>query len=187
MELFNQAIAMFNASAESLSAEARCRYGTELYCRRGDLNVLLADYSSALRDYAESLSFARDGKCGTDQCVCLMRTAEVHQLKGELSKALELLNTAQTMAVSNEDACSEARTGHAIGKAYWHQGKLDDALRNFKAALKHSETMQDEAERGALLHNTGAIFWAKGDYGRAKSYFVQAKKICEAVGESGDL
>ena len=183
MELFNQAIAMFNASAESLSAEARCRYGTELYCRRGDLNVLLADYSSALRDYAESLSFARDGKCGTDQCVCLMRTAEVHQLKGELSKALELLNTAQTMAVSNEDACSEARTGHAIGKAYWHQGKLDDALRNFKAALKHSETMQDEAERGALLHNTGAIFWAKGDYGRAKSYFVQAKKICEAVGE----
>ncbi|HUT03451.1 MAG TPA: sigma 54-interacting transcriptional regulator [bacterium] len=183
MELLKEATAMFNANAESLSAPARCKHGTELYCKRGDLNVLLADYGSALRDYAEALSFAEHGNRRSDQCVCLMRTAEVHQLKGELNKALELLNMAQSMAVSNKDARFEARAAHAIGKACWHQGRLDDALRSFRTALKHAERMEDEAERAALLHNTGAIFWAKGDYGRAMNYFVQAREICEKAGE----
>ncbi len=183
MELLEEATAMFNASVGSLSAPASCKHGTELYCRRGDLNVLLADYGGALRDYTEALSFAKAGESGSDQCVCLMRTAEVHQLKGELNKALELLSMAQSMAVANKDARSEARAAHAIGKACWHQGRLDDALLSFKTALKHAERMEDEAERAALLHNTGAIFWVKGDYGRAMNYFVQAREICEKAGE----
>ncbi len=182
-ELLEEAIDLFSATALGLSDSARDTYGTKLYCRRGDLNLLLSDYRRALRDYAKALSFAQDARSIPDQCACNLRMAEVHRLTGELHRALEVLGEAKSVAAAHKDVRNQAMAAHAIGKAYWHQGKLNDALRSFNTALECAEEMKDESERGAILHNIGSVYWAQGNYERAKERFTQAKKICEKVGE----
>jgi len=182
LELLNDAIDLFHA-ATGLSESTRHKSGAELYLSRGDLYVLVSDYTRGLLNYEKSLSFAQRDRSAPDECVCMMRIAEVHRLKGELQKAVEVLSEAKSTAAAHEDAQNEGLAAHAIGKVLWHQGKLDAALRSFKVALQCTELVENEDERGAILHNIGAVFWAQGKYEQAKGRFIQAKRSYERTGE----
>lgn len=66
-----------------------------------------------------------------------------------------------------------------IGSVFYLNGKLDNALENFKIALNHFEKLEDKINIGVLNDNIGVIYFDKKDFVKAIEYHKKAIKILE--------
>ena len=183
VEFLTAAIEALLASPSQRKSPQLLRYAAGLHRLRGDLLMMLSEYAAAESDYSRARAQAVRAKSKSDECICLMRMAELHRLKGDIAGAIKQLEEAKAIAEVNNDAKNEAAAAHALGRAYWHQGRLDIALERFKTALQSATRRGDERECAAINHNIGSVFWGRCEYDRAMHYFRLARQMWERSGD----
>ena len=121
----------------------------------------------------------------------LLRLGWVEIKGNNLRGSLDYLNRALTIAVQLGNEEEKALSLDAIGSAYQHMGKLDEALRNYEQALDLKRRLGDKAGTAETLNRIAEAHQYAGRLQQALKNFQEALRLHRAVGDkvglAGDL
>lgn len=147
----------------------------------------IGDYDSAIANYRRSIDLFSDQTSAYESA---MSIADILFTRGELDEALGLLdefdrrldgNVPEHRAVSARSSCFRAWV-HTV------KGNLEEAVETVSPAIETAESFYDEsdvssARRLGHAYNTIAtVHWAKGEYGRAREYYLKALDLAQTNG-----
>lgn len=100
-----------------------------------------------------------------------------------LSRALELGNEAETLALELQDSIQIARAKGNLGWIYYRLGIWDKAFRYSRDAYLIGLGQSDEREVAMTLNNLGAIYYQQTNYEEAIRKFKEAYQIGEKLND----
>jgi len=153
-------------------------------------NVLRAKREwGVARSYLErGLATAREFGYRRSEALALEFLGELEADRGHHEEALELLDTALSMAYqlsASNDAVSEVLRRRA--EILLEVGRLDEAERDCAQALELSARLGDRLEEGAALRVFARLLYARGDRTGARQRILAAEEALRRTGESFEL
>lgn len=144
-------------------------------------SVKTGQLDRALDLYSQALTFS-EGLLN-QQADILRSIAEIHRIKGEFSKAIELLLESQEVSRRNEYVAGLVRASDSLGLTSATAGNLNLALKHHSTALKLAKLYNYDDETGTILRNIGASLEAKGKIHKAVLAYRRALEYCERSSE----
>lgn len=135
--------------------------------------------ANSLRTWSTALEFAGDDP--TLRARCLNGIANCHLRSGSLEAAQPALESALDAARAAEDRLLEGRIVNNIGLVYAWQHMGDEAIDQFRRALKLRAGLG--YSRGAAVnhHNIGDVHLGRGELAKAYVAFKRSREIAEEM------
>ncbi len=145
----------------------------------GDVLALTGDYDGAVVNFEAACNAAKGGEA---KARTLRKISEVHDIRGEFGKSLELL--AKAKALAEEGSAEHARVTHAEGTIHWRMGELDKGLAIIKTALRELEESEGkQMDIGNVLRAMGSIHLSKGEFDDALRNYEKSLEVMEGISE----
>ena len=166
----------------------------EAFNRIGYINILLGNFSGALKSLMKAKEIATDKNTGEniwgimhftadknpDQArLTLSASVEAHWgilyfFAGDLEKSLAHYFESRSIAGRLHDKALFSIVEMNIGEIYLHQFKLDSALMSEQMALQYSKESGYIKYRGFILYLTGRIYEKQNNVAEAKKYYHES-------------
>lgn len=152
---------------------------------RGWIYYYLSRLDEATADFSAALEIDQNRDSPSIE-VTLTSLSYIHTARKEYEKAFELLDRA--LALRAGDDRGRAVTLAALGWAKHRAGRPDEALQDYREALKVFEDLDDEASQAKIHHRIGLISQEGGDHAEAILHFERSlqgyRKLSSADGEA---
>lgn len=147
----------------------------------------LGDYDSALGHYNRVLELSSEISL---QGSAAIATADVYYIRGEIDKALNLLDDLEHKLRSNQDEHKVLKLRIDCFRAWTYcvRGNIDSAMKEALKAVNLSENLthlseNEIAQRLGHAYNTIAtVHWATSEYSKSKEYYLKALHIANKHG-----
>ena len=113
----------------------------------------------------------------------LLQIASSEKSDGQLSKALDTLNTALELTREIKNRKFEGTTLNNISQIYDARGDYETALSYLNQSLAIRQEIGDKSGEGTTLNNMATTAHARGDYETALSYLNQSLAIRQDIGD----
>ena len=185
LQLFQQAIAIFQKEGDQLS-EARTRnFAGSVYLDLRQLDEAIATYQEAFK--LISAIQLKDAKANLqvrlDEVVILQSLAFAFNQKSSWQKSIETYEQALAMSriIKNQDR--EATILNNIGRIYVAIGKFSQGLEILQQSLVIYQSNNNQKNSGKVLLNIGFAYRRLGQFDKALDFYQQSLNI---VRKSGD-
>jgi tetratricopeptide (TPR) repeat protein len=168
--------------ALALYEEIGNRSGTAITLTNiGGLKSNIGETDAAIDYVQRSLLIYREIGDRPDETWALGILANAYQLKGDFAKAEKAYVDALAGAREIGDKSQVGALSANLGELYRHVGRLQDALRNFDAALPIFES--DPSNRAYVLASLGSVRLALGELPEARRQATSALELRRKVKE----
>ncbi len=174
------------AEAYEQSKDVLGQAEAEGFAGRACLNLgQLEGAESYLRAAIEKSGMYASNRARTVQATALNQLAGVQHLKGESSKALELLQKSLSMWISQSDYNGEASCLNNIGSIQTILGYYDQAIESLTKAYKiYRDYLKDHKSEASILQNIARIHNMNNDNVLAVDVMRAAKTAAETSNDS---
>ena len=117
----------------------------------------------------------------------LLASGRVDIKSGDPQAALDPLNKALSLAIQFDNQEQKGSILHALGVAYLHLNKPDDALRNFNQALEIRKKIGDQRGIAITLGQLAQVQDATGDSKAALASYEESVKVEREIGDKTGL
>jgi predicted ATPase/class 3 adenylate cyclase len=158
--------------------------------RQAEVSLRRANYAEAISDYPAVLAAADEAVARATQAGEPTMESRGHIARGvalwrqaEYNAALEPLQRAYSLAVSQEQRLNEAKSLYYLGFVYLYQYDYNNATDYFNRALAVYQAVGHVQGEADTLNNLGAIHYELGDYATALQYYEQAITVFRKTGD----
>ncbi len=117
----------------------------------------------------------------------LLASGRVDIKSGDPQAGLEPLNKALSLSIQFDNQEQKGAVLQALGVAYQHLNKLDDALRNYNQALEIRKKIGDQHGIATSLGMIAQVQDSLGDSRAALASYEEAVKVGRAIGDKNGL
>ena len=172
---YDQAIAAYERLAEAAPEDPQISFNL------ADLYEQIGDFDRARERLDEVL--------GNDPNYidALYASGRVAIRSGNPQDAIDPLNTALSLTIQSGNEEGRGRMLHAIGIAYKHMGRLDEALRNYEDSLKIRRELGQKSGIAAGLGEIASVHQSKGNLDDARSNLEAALELRHEIGDRAGI
>jgi tetratricopeptide (TPR) repeat protein/class 3 adenylate cyclase len=116
------------------------------------------------------------------ESVALEGVARCARARGVRSAAIQLYERALTRAAP-ADHVRESTLRNTLGLLHWEEGSYDDALRQYRAALRLCREQGDQVHEGLILNSLGATLLKLRRHDEALAVLEDAARVNAGTGE----
>jgi eukaryotic-like serine/threonine-protein kinase len=146
--------------------------------------LVLGDLDGAQAANEEALEIARGLGSAIGIAAQLLQLGELHRDRGELAKAVSLMDQSRQWSVRMGDRLREAQTLNAVGAVLRAQGDLKRARERFETASALSQEIGSAADEACSVDNLGGVLAAQGELAEAKRHHGKAFAVLNQAGDS---
>ncbi len=117
----------------------------------------------------------------------LLASGRVDIKAGDPQAALDPLNKALSLAIQFDNQEQKGKILQAMGIAYQHLDKLDDALRNYEQALEIRKKVGDQSGVAKTLGQIAQVQDMQGDFNASLASYNQAIEVDRRIGDKTGL
>ncbi|MFN8583274.1 MAG: tetratricopeptide repeat protein [Gemmatimonadaceae bacterium] len=142
----------------------------------------------AARDaYARAVERA-DAEGEAARKVAILRwIARTHQVDAEYERALEVLTSAEDLALRIDDRVGYGHCLNLRAIISWQRGDLDEATRQYNVALDVAREVSDAHLAAITAQNLGIVASARGDFEQALHYYRASIAAYQSLGVPRDI
>lgn len=129
------------------------------------------DTPSAIRNYEELV------KLYPNDPESYFSLAATYEQADDYEKAMENYQK----AIQGDDKYAAAYFG--LGRAQFHLGRFDDALKSFNTSVKLQDQLHNEEGKATALNGLGAVYYQMGRDDEAIRYYRQSAEIKQRIGD----
>ena len=149
----------------------------------GDLEVRLGDAEAAARRMEEAAEKYAGEVGARDRSRLLRELAMAEYHHGRFDKAAARAQEGLTLARQAGDLSLAALQRHVLGICAREQGRPNDAIAHFEAAVEDAERGASEGAVAQALAGLGFAYYSRGDSTRAIPVMERASRLFEAIGD----
>ncbi|MCX8173693.1 MAG: DUF2791 family P-loop domain-containing protein [Thermoplasmata archaeon] len=146
----------------------------------GKALTFLSRFDEAIVALEQSIEFAPDRKAEAEVKLLL---CEPYQGKGNVDRAMEIVNDARNIVDSLEDRKLLVKALLGVGWMYERMGSYTEAVLNYEKACTLVQNLNDEKLLADVYHRFGTVLIFKADLERAREYLEKALRTREKYGE----
>ncbi len=141
---------------------------------------------AAREAYLLALSLAEAGD-SAKQVSILRWIARTHQVDAEYEQALDVLTRAENVAMERGDRHGLGHCLNLRAIVSWQRGDLDEATRQYNAALDVAREVGDSHLAAVTAQNLGVVASARGDFEQALHYYRASIAAYRTLGIPRDI
>jgi DNA-binding winged helix-turn-helix (wHTH) protein/tetratricopeptide (TPR) repeat protein len=189
LALANAQVATLNPDA-ALKTLARMRQLSTVPSDDPRVDLAEASAFEALGDFKRELNAAQRTNIKAERqhssslaASALLKEAWSFYNLGDFEQATKIAVEARRVYSDLKDPGGEAAATKSIGDIQSDSGKLDEALKNYNAALSAFRNMGHQGRVAMTLNNMAYVFKDKGDLGGAQHLFEEAASLGQKIGD----
>jgi len=141
----------------------------------GEIYRLEGNNSEALKNLNEALLISRESNNLSFQALVLSNIGVLKSILGDDSETLKWYNEAlRILEQSDSQPSLKLKIISSIGKVYYNQGDLENALKNWEVALNLADQLNDLPGKALMRSNLGFVFQSWHSDNRAINYFEES-------------
>jgi len=179
---YDKAITYCEFAIETTNSKERL---ARIYYNLSKIQFYNNKYEEALTALDKSLAFKRAIGDKLGEANVLLAGGTIYSNLGKYDKAIENYKLAKPLYIELGDNDGLFSVTNDMAIILRDQGKLDEALNNFKDGLK---LVENNAEyTGIALQNIAMIYSDKKQYAEAEKYYLQALEIAQQINSQRDV
>ncbi len=159
------------------------------YNRLGVIENALGNYDEAYLNYDNAIKILESEKSQPFYVLyveTILNKGIVYLNQGEHEKSLSILFKSLKGAENiNDKIVAEEKMAAAytnIANVFFHQQKLDEALKYFLKSLELSKKNNNQSAVATTLGGIGIVYGSKNELDKAAEYFIEQSEINEVIG-----
>jgi tetratricopeptide (TPR) repeat protein/class 3 adenylate cyclase len=147
----------------------------------GEINFILGDWSKAELHYKTAIKLFKENTDPVHYVKNLSAYCDLLIDKGEVDIAYKNLKKCLRISKVQKDKLIEGNIYNQLGSVHRLRGDFPEAIKNYTAALKNFENIDNQRDVAASLDHLGMCYMNTGDPKKALKYFDRALKIVEEI------
>ncbi len=148
----------------------------------GDILSDSGDFEGAEKHYKNALDMVSDPET---KARLFRKMATLYANRGEYSRSIAILK--QALSIVDSSSIEAARTYREMGRIKFMQGDYQNALENFKKALKLFADKKYSEDIGSVLKDVANVYVILGVHEKARKYYTKALQIMKSLGNRKEI